>query len=418
MLRLVNPSIARLHASRPFLRPVRGLIIGSRVPLPRKSEPSATLIRSLSSAPTSTIKEVDRKEPNKPEKNVAKSSVFGDYCKLAKVRLSGLVVLTSGGGYVLSGGSVADVFTLVGLCTGTMMCSASASAWNQIVERKHDAIMPRTQNRPMVKGSIPLMHANAFGVGMGLGGVVLLGLTTSTATAALGGFNIFLYTCVYTPLKRVTRFNTEIGALVGAIPPVMGWTAAFGTAGMASPEALVLAATLFTWQMHHFMTIAWKNKDQYAKAGYVMQSLNDPSGSSTVRKGAAWALSMLTLPPIVSGLGITTPHFMITGTAVNLALLWKYYDFYTLRTSTAAFSAMKMGFWQLIALFALLAFHIQDRDNITNFQQLQDLRVVQLFFENKDDICVYLFGNTKGNTVDVAVPTIAVSTKALTNERA
>lgn len=172
----------------------------------------------------------------------------------------------------------------------------------------------------------------------------------------------------------------------------MGWTAAFGSDGIASPEALVLAATLFTWQMHHFMTIAWKNKDQYAGAGYVMQSLHDPTGSSTANKGFAWAISMLALPPAVCALGITTPHFLISGTMVNMALLYKYEQFYRDRTAKTAFSAMKIGFLQLIALFALYAFHIQDRDNITNFEQLRELAIVRLFFNNKDDICVYIFG--------------------------
>lgn len=311
-----------------------------------------------------------------------------------------MVVVTSGGGYVLSGGSLFDLKTLTGLLVGTSMCAGSAATFNQIIEIQYDALMTRTRKRPLVTGVISKLQAQLFGSVMGAGGGVILYVTCNEITSFLGLFTILLYTLVYTPLKRSTRFNTEVGAIVGAIPPVMGWTAAFGCSRLVSMEAGYLAGTLFAWQMHHFMTIAWNNRHQYASAGYVMQSLNDHDGYSTATKGLAWCGLMCVIPFATYMSGITLPMFMVSGTLVNVPMVLSYYRFYKNRSDQNAYKARIHGFIQLLAFLVLMVFHLKERDKITAFIQLDTIRKVgtSMCIHNvmvgKDYICLWITGET------------------------
>jgi protoheme IX farnesyltransferase len=333
---------------------------------------------------------------------------------LIKTELSALVCITSAGGYILTGGSLFEIPTFLGLVTGTMMSAASASAFNQLRERNYDSLMQRTRSRPLVSGAITPGQAAAFGWLSGIGGVSLLYATTTPTTAGLALLTIGTYTLVYTPLKRTTRFNTEVGALVGAIPPVMGWTAALGSSGVMQPEALYLAATLYTWQMHHFMTIAWASRKDYARADFVMQSLHDPTGLSTVRKGSAWLASMFTLPAVSTYLGFTNPMFLVTGTAVNLYMARAYWRFYQERTTRSARQAMVAGFIQLLGFFALMTFHLENRDRIQGFQQLDQMRKEGLDwcvyhyhkYVASSHWCVWLFGKQQAPATIEAAPAV------------
>jgi protoheme IX farnesyltransferase len=325
------------------------------------------------------------------------------WAKLAKLELSALVVVTSSGGYIFTGGSLFDIGTFAGLLVGTTLSAASASTFNQIKERHFDSIMQRTRTRPLVANTISLQAAKMFGWATGVGGVGLLYATTNPTTSLLSLLTILTYTHIYTPLKRKTRFNTEIGALVGAIPPVMGWTAAMGSSGILTPEAMFLALTLYTWQMHHFMTIAWSSRRDYARAGFIMQSLDDPDGAKTVRKGMFWAVSMLPLPFLSTALHFTNPMFIITGTAINAYLIREYYKFYKDRTTRDAKRARYAGFLQLLAFFAFLAFHLESREHIKAFQQLNKMRQDGLNYcvyhyhkvMSTSHLCIYLFGKKK-----------------------
>jgi heme o synthase len=325
------------------------------------------------------------------------------WAKLIKLDLSALVCITSAGGYMLTGGSLFEVSTLSGLLSGTMLCAASAAAFNQIIEREHDKLMTRTKLRPLVTNSISVSSALAFGISTGTIGTILLTFLCTPTTGILGVSTILLYALVYTPLKRVTRFNTEVGAIVGAIPPVMGWTAAMGHSGVWHLEAWFLAGTLFSWQMHHFMTIAHARRSDYANAGFVMQSLNDVNGDKTLRKGLAWAGSMFFLPFLGCFAEFTNPMFMLTGSVANLLLFRAYIEFYKDRSSAKARKAMFAGFWQLIALFGLMTFHLQDRDRVQGFRQLDLLRKNGLhmcayhYHKVMSDLphwCVFLFGTS------------------------
>eukprot|EP00457_Paulinella_chromatophora_P005863 gb/GEZN01005881.1/.p1 GENE.gb/GEZN01005881.1/~~gb/GEZN01005881.1/.p1 ORF type:complete len:421 (+),score=19.94 gb/GEZN01005881.1/:114-1376(+) len=295
------------------------------------------------------------------------------WLELAKVNLSAMVCFTSAGGYVLTGGSLFDLSILCSLCVGTMLSASSAAAFNQIKERHFDARMARTKNRPLVSGSISVRQAQLFGWATGIGGVGLLYVGTTPITAALSLLTMATYTHIYTPLKRVSCYNTEIGALVGSIPPLMGWTAAMGGTGLFTWEALFLAATLYAWQMHHFMSIAWKYRQDYTRANFAILSVGDKNGVNTSTKGLTWAVLMVALPFISNGCGFTSPWFCITGTIVNLFLILAYWEFYQNRNSRTAGRAMIAGFIQLISFFLLMVCHIENRDNITAFRQISVL---------------------------------------------
>jgi protoheme IX farnesyltransferase len=189
-----------------------------------------------------------------------------------------LVVTTAGFGYVMGSGEVVDYVKLAWTSAGTMMAACSANAFNQIMEIANDSRMKRTMRRPLPSGRMSVPHALAFAVTMGVGGVLTLAYQTNTLTAELGAANLLLYTLVYTPLKQVHWINTWIGAVVGAIPPLMGWAAA---AGQVDAGGWILGALLYFWQIPHFMALAFLCRQDYAAGRYRMLSIGDFSGRRT-----------------------------------------------------------------------------------------------------------------------------------------
>ena len=189
---------------------------------------------------------------------------------------------------------------------GTFLCSASANTFNQVFEVRNDGCMARTMRRPLPSGRCSRRHAAAFGVAAGLAGVLLLREKTNDLTARLGACNIGLYALCYTPLKQVHWLNTWVGAVVGAVPPLMGWAAARDA---LEPQAMVLAAALYFWQMPHFMALAWMARDDYVRGGYRMMS--HPAYDVTGRRVAAVALRnaayMLPIGVAAVACGLTTP---------------------------------------------------------------------------------------------------------------
>lgn len=204
---------------------------------------------------------------------------------LGKARLSSFVAASAAGGFVLGSGPSVDWVHCAALSAGTLLTSMSAAAWNQIAERRQDAMMLRTRARPLPAQRLAPRTAAAAAVGMGVGGLALLlvsgaddggdgsgrasspPLLTSggVTAAALGAANIVLYGGIYTRLKVVHPVNTWVGAVVGAVPPLMGWAAA---AGSLSQGAIPLAAALYFWQLPHFMALSWINREDYARGGF------------------------------------------------------------------------------------------------------------------------------------------------------
>jgi len=187
------------------------------------------------------------------------------YADLTKARLSSLVVVTSGAGF-LAGGAPVDVAVMAATCVGTGLCAASAGAFNQILETSRDAAMNRTKQRPLPSGLVTPTEATAVGVAAGAAGTALLYTMANPTVAALGALNIALYAGPYTLSKRHTEWNTWIGSVVGAVPPVMGYAAASGGVVFAA-EPAALASLLFLWQFPHFFALSWMHREDYARGG-------------------------------------------------------------------------------------------------------------------------------------------------------
>src|SRR3954469_24669921 len=205
-----------------------------------------------------------------------------DFYELTKPRMNFLVVITTMVGFLLaSPHGHTDWLLLFNAILGTAMCAASASVLNQVIEKRFDALMPRTRNRPLPAGRITRSEALWFGLSLAVAGVVYLAAMVNALTALLGFVTILWYLGLYTPAKRFTSLNTVIGAVPGAIPPMMGFTAAQGA---LSPAALALFGILFFWQMPHFLAIAILYKDDYAQGGFKMLPVVDTDLSVTSRQ--------------------------------------------------------------------------------------------------------------------------------------
>lgn len=200
-----------------------------------------------------------------------------DYFELTKFRLLLLVLITVGIGYYLSAQGN-NVFVFLNVLLGVAGVGAGANALNQWYERHSDAQMKRTMHRPLPSGRLSPNEALGFGVLISLAGLLYLVFTINGLTAFLGFVSWASYLFLYTPLKRHTTLNTWIGAIPGALPPVMGWTAAQGT---LNAEAFSLFAILYLWQLPHFFAVSWVYREDYKNGGFRMLSLEDPTGQKT-----------------------------------------------------------------------------------------------------------------------------------------
>lgn len=225
-----------------------------------------------------------------------RTSLLRAYFVLTKFRLNALVVFTTALGFVVGTHSLAvpevDYPKLMWTCLGTLLAAMGASAFNQAIERKRDARMNRTKNRPVASGRISAAHAAYFGLLATIAGVAILCPTSNGLTAVLAVATVILYAAVYTPLKIRSTTNTLVGAVVGGIPPMIGWTAATGS---VSAGAWALGAILFAWQIPHFLALAWMYKDDYARGGYKMVSTVDPTGTRTAVLAIVYSLALI--PP-------------------------------------------------------------------------------------------------------------------------
>ena len=230
-----------------------------------------------------------------------------DYQELFKVRVTSMVVLTAWAGFYL--GSMRSGITsmhwgLVESLFGITLVSCGASVMNQVIERKTDAKMVRTAQRPLAAGRFGLLHGLALGMACFAAGALVLAWFTNPVTVMLTLLTGFTYVAVYTPLKRYTTLATFIGAFPGAMPPLLGWTAA---RGVIEWPAVALFAILFVWQFPHFMAIAWLYREDYAKAGIRMLPVVQPDGWSTVCEALIYAVLMIPVSAVPFYLHLTGP---------------------------------------------------------------------------------------------------------------
>jgi len=254
------------------------------------------------------------------------ASAAADFAELVKARLSLLTVATAMAGFALGLDGAWNFLLLAATLTGTALSAAGAAALNQWWEREHDGRMKRTRGRPLPAGRMTAADALLVGGVLSASGVLCLALFTNPLAAALAATTIIFYVLIYTPLKRVTSLNTIIGAVPGALPPLIGWAAARGT---INAEALTLFAILFLWQMPHFLAIAWIYREDYAQAGFKMLGEGDESGVVTGRQAVIYALALLVvslLPAVFFGhgavyfFGALTLGTVFAGLAANFAV--------------------------------------------------------------------------------------------------
>jgi heme o synthase len=254
---------------------------------------------------------------------VSRHSLVSDYKELFKVRVTSMVVLTAWAGFYL-GSLRSGIPTLhIGLfeaLLGIALVSAGASALNEVLERKSDAKMLRTADRPLATGRISLPHGVIAGMLAIIAGTLVLTKFTNPVTGLLTLLTAVTYVTVYTPLKRFTTLATFIGAFPGAMGPLLGWTAA---RGVIEWPAVALFAILFVWQFPHFMAIAWLYRDDYARAGIRMLPVVEPDGWSTVIQALFYAVVMVPVSVLPWYLHLTGKVYAVL--AVLLSLGYLYY---------------------------------------------------------------------------------------------
>lgn len=219
----------------------------------------------------------------------AVSSRAADFLELTKPRITSLVLVTAAVGYAVGGVGSFSVLRFLLFMTGTALLCAGASALNQHAERDADAKMVRTSRRPLPAGRLRPEDAMVFGLALSGAGLAIL-VFVHPLTLALGAASLSIYVLAYTPLKRISSLSTVVGAVPGALPPLMGWTAARGNLGSAG---LGLFAILFLWQLPHFLAIGWLYRDDYARGGFPMLAVTDRDGSSTGRQAVLYATALL-----------------------------------------------------------------------------------------------------------------------------
>ncbi|MDQ6894162.1 MAG: heme o synthase [Acidobacteriota bacterium] len=238
-----------------------------------------------------------------------------DFLVLAKVRITFLVVVTAAVGYSLAPGPF-DAAVFFALVVGTALVSAGASALNQVWERETDARMERTRNRPVPAGRITAADARNFGLALCGFGIALLA-AANWLTAALGLLAAASYVLAYTPMKKRSSLCTIVGAIPGALPPMMGWAAGRGA---LDAGAWALFALMFLWQLPHFLAIGWIYRDDYARAGLPMLTVTDPDGTSTGRQMVLYSAALLPVTLFAGSLVLAGPAYL--GSAVALGLLF------------------------------------------------------------------------------------------------
>jgi len=249
------------------------------------------------------------------------ASRIADYAELFKFRVTALVVMTAWAGFYL--GSMRSGISsiqpgLIAALVGIGLVSAGSAALNEALERKLDARMIRTAKRPMASGRISLPHGLLLGMVAIVAGALWLTYATNVVTGTLTLITAFSYVAVYTPLKRHTTLATFIGAFPGAMPPLLGWTAA---RGLIEWPAVALFAILFVWQFPHFMAIAWLYKEDYGRAGIRMLPVVQPDGWSTVLEALTYAVLMIPVSLLPVYLHVAGKIYAVTAVVLGIAYL-------------------------------------------------------------------------------------------------
>lgn len=278
-------------------------------------------------------------------------ALVADLLELVKSRIAFMVAITCAAGFLLGSPGTVDLVLLAHALLGTTLVAMGGGALNQVLEREVDARMERTADRPIPGGRIGADAALALGVLLSISGLLHLAVWVNLLTSLLGAATLAGYLFVYTPLKRVSSLATVVGAVPGAVPPVMGWTAAAESLDLG---AWALFGILFLWQLPHFLAIAWMYRDDYARGGFPMLSVHDPEGRRTGRQALLWAAALVPVSLAPSALGLTGEVYFVGAIALSLGFLGFAAAFDRERSRGAARRLLLVSVLYLPAILAVM----------------------------------------------------------------
>jgi len=291
---------------------------------------------------------------------VARSRV-ADFVQLTKPRLNSLAVATALGGFCMAAPAAPAAANTTGLwllfhtIVGTALVAGGSAAFNQYYERVTDGLMRRTRVRPLPGGRLQPAEAGWFAAAISLAGLAQLALGANLLAAAVAFVTFVAYVAVYTPLKRRSPLSTIVGAIPGALPPIIGWAAVRGS---LEPVAWVLFAIGFLWQMPHFLSIAWLFREDYERAGFPMLPVIEPDGRSTGRQAVAYAAALVPVSLAPTAFGLSGPLYFVAAFVLSAAFLALAVRFARARTTAAA---RWLFFGSILYLPALWAFMLADK---------------------------------------------------------
>ena len=242
-----------------------------------------------------------------------------DFVALAKPRLNLLVVASTLVGYVMAPGEPLGVLSIGALLLGTGLVAGGASAFNQVLERDLDALMRRTRTRPLPDQRLQPVEGILFAAAITIAGLLMIVAASNLLAAGVALATLLSYVAVYTPLKRRTSFGTVIGAIPGALPPIIGWAA---VDGHLPPQPWLLFGIMFLWQLPHFLAIAWMYREDYARAGFPMLPVIEPDGRSTGRQAVVYAAALLPLSLAPALMRMSGEIYFAGALVLGIGFLW------------------------------------------------------------------------------------------------
>ena len=285
----------------------------------------------------------------------ASRGTIGDYIGLTKPRLNLLVVATSAAGYYLGTPGAPDILRMLEAATGTALVAGGAAVLNQVAERETDALMRRTRMRALPDGRVACGDALLFGVLLSVAGIALLATRANEVAAMLAITTLVVYLTIYTPMKRRTSLATLVGAVPGALPPLIGWTASHGS---ISAGGAALFAIVFLWQIPHFMAIAWTYREDYARAGFPLLPVIEPEGRRAGRQAVLYTAALVPVSAVPALVGVSGAAYLTVALVLGFALLFLAIRFAAVRSDL---SARRLFFGSITYLPLLWIAMIADR---------------------------------------------------------
>ena len=256
-----------------------------------------------------------------------------DFLALTKPRLNSLVIATTGIGYYLGTIDVLNLQVLLHVVVGSGFVAGGAAAFNQVSERDIDATMQRTKQRPLPSGRIAPREGILFAATLSLVGLVELALLTNKLAAIVAAVTLLTYVAIYTPLKRKTRWATFVGAIPGALPPLIGWAAARGELNL---EAWLIFLIVFLWQLPHFYSLSWLYRDDFEQAGLPLLATVDIDGKRTARQALCFTLALVSVSLTPSFIGFAGPTHLLIACLSGIVFIALNVIFLQKRTNSRA----------------------------------------------------------------------------------